>query len=135
MTEFSQFHDGWFEGLLIEEKQLYVFLATHEKERFVLVAKETEALAINGVKAGNIIFDVVKRGYEQVQPEDIDSLYEFPPTAAGKLDRESVISKMHREKWSLLEINPSYGASCLILADSFCLLAYAEWLERRVAHP
>lgn len=129
MKYFNEFHDGWFQGLWIDEERSHMFLATVGKERFVIVAEGTEALAVNGVKAGNIILEALTRDQEEILPKDIEMLYEFPPTSAGKKDAEDVLSKAHQRKWSLLEINPSYGATCLVLASSVRLVAYDEWLR------
>ena len=107
MKQLNQFHDGRFQGILIDEKRSHLFLATEAKERFVMVAEGTEALAVDGIKAGNIILDVSTRGHEEILPADIDALHEFPPTSVGQQYREVAIAKAHRENLSLLEINPS----------------------------
>jgi len=44
MKSYGEFHDGSFDGLLIEETATYVFLSTTEKQRYVFVAYEVNAL-------------------------------------------------------------------------------------------
>jgi len=94
-----------------------------------MVAEGTEALAVDGVKAGNIIFDVSTRGHEEILPENANVLYELPSNSVEKQHQEFVIAKAHRENLSLLEINPSYGATCLVLASSIRLFSYHAWLK------
>jgi hypothetical protein len=128
MKHFNEFHDGWFQGLWIDGEITHLFLATEGKERFVMVAEGTEALAVDGVKAGNIIFEVLTRDQEEILPQDIDLLYGLQPNSAGRVHGNIAIEKARLQKWSLLEINPSYGATCLVLASSLRILTHRDWL-------
>jgi hypothetical protein len=55
---YKQFHDGFYDGLLIRQDCVDVFLTTDRKESFCLLAAGVVALASDGLRAGNIIFDV-----------------------------------------------------------------------------
>jgi hypothetical protein len=129
MQYFKEFHDGWFQGFWINEKQVYLFLATDRKERFVVVVEDIEALSVNGVKAGNIIFEVLTRDHEEILPEYIEILYELPPTPARGEEVKNLTARAIQGGFSLLEINPSYGATCLVLARAFRLVTYDKWLK------
>jgi hypothetical protein len=81
MKKYGRFHDGFFEGFWIDGTTVQVHLSTLEKERFTAVAEGVVALAANGFRAGNIVFDVVARGHEEIA---MRCLY-----GPGSLDRSS----------------------------------------------
>jgi len=132
MKNYGEFHDGSFEGLWIDGKTAHVFLATEGRERFTVVAEGVAALAVEGVKAGNILFEVLERGPEEVLPQDIQTLYELQEGSAGETQGANLLEKAHLQGWKILEVNPSYGASCLVLASSLDVLRREDWLGRYV---
>jgi hypothetical protein len=132
MKNYGEFHDGAFEGLWIDGKTAHVFLATEGRERFVIVAEKVIALAVDGVKAGNIIFEVLEHGPEELSYQDIQALYALEDSPSDKAQGANLIAKARNEGWRILEINPSYGASCLVLTSSLELLSRKAWLERYV---
>jgi hypothetical protein len=139
MKNYGVFHDGSFEGLWIDGKTAHVFLATEGRERFVVVVEGVVALAVDGVKAGNILFDVLERGPDEVLYQDIETLYALQKGPVGETQGLNLLEKARLQGWIILEVNPSYGASCLVLASSFDVLRREDWLERyvlrRVAQP
>jgi len=134
MTNYGQFHDGSFEGLWIDGKIAHLFLATEDLQRFVIVAEGVSALAANGFKAGNILFEVLTRSAAEVTLRDIHSLYELQAGSSGEIQGANLLKNIHLEKQEILEVNPSYGASCIVLADSYDLLRRGEWVERYVVN-
>lgn len=132
MKNYSQFHDGRFEGLWIDGTTVHVYLSTLEKERFTGVAKGVVALAAGGFRAGNIIFEVVTRDREEIVFRDIAELHDLQNGPEGERQGMQILEKARQEGMSLLEIDPSYGATCLVLAHSFDLLDRNEWLARYV---
>jgi hypothetical protein len=58
VTNYSEFHDGFFDGLLIEGKSVSILLSTYKREQFVIELSEVVALSASDIKAGNIIFEV-----------------------------------------------------------------------------
>jgi hypothetical protein len=132
MKNFGEFHDGSFEGLLIDGKTAHVFLATEGREQFTVVAEGVAALAVDGVKAGNILFELLERGPEEVLPQDIQTLYSLQEGSAGETQGANLLEKARLQGWKILEINPSYGASCLVLASSIDVVRREDWLERYV---
>jgi len=132
MKKYAQFHDGFFEGFRIDGTTVHVYLSTLEKERFTAVADGVVALDANGFRAGNIIFDVVVRDYEEVTSRDIEALFDLGEGPAGEDQRMRQLDNAKREKLSLLEIGPSYGGAFMVLAQSVNLLERTEWPSRYV---
>jgi hypothetical protein len=130
MKDYNQFHDGYLEGLWIDGTTVHVYLCTLEKQGFTAVAQGVVALAATGFRAGNLIFEVLLHSPEEVALCDIAEVYNLPNGSAGELQTKRELEKARQEGLTLLEINPSYGASCLILAHSVELLGRNEWLSR-----
>jgi hypothetical protein len=122
MKNYDQFHDGWLDGLLIDQKSVQVFLSTEERHPFVLVANGVVALAADGFKAGNIVFDVVTRQKEEVDIQDIMRAYGLAEGVAERAQAQKLLDKALEQNLIVLEINPSYGATCILLAKSLELL-------------
>jgi hypothetical protein len=133
MKEYTKFHDGSFAGLWIDGRTVHIFLATERREQFTAVAAGVEALAVNGVKAGNIIFEVLERGLDEILPDDIKVLYALREGPPGAAQIAALLEKVNTQGWKILEIEPSYGASCLVLASSIDVVRREEWLEQYVA--
>jgi hypothetical protein len=118
MEKFDQFHDGYLDGLLIQGTSVSIFLSAEDRQEFVLEVGGVLSLKVDGFRQGNIIFDVIIRDGDNITIHDIINLFGFKDEAkALKKFEES-----RRMNLIVLEINPSYGASCLILAESVELL-------------
>lgn len=131
MKNYDQFHDGWLDGLLINQKSVQVFLSTEERMAFVVVANGVVALAADGFRAGNIVFEVVTRQKEELTLKDITRAYVL---AEGATDQgEKLLVKALEQNLIVLEINPSYGATCILLAESVDLIYRGESLDREFA--
>jgi len=118
MEKFDQFHDGYLDGLLIQGATVRVFLSTEDRQEFVLEVSGVVSLKVDGFRQGNIIFDVLIRKGDDITIRDIVDVFEFK-------DEEKALKKLEdarRMNLIVLEINPSYGASCIILAESVKLL-------------
>jgi hypothetical protein len=130
MKSYHEFHDGLLEGLWIDDKRAYVFISTAGKQRFTMVAEGLVALSVDGIKTGNIILEVVTRTHDEWGEEDVVALPELQVIDKSKTNVP--LLRAHEQKLTLLEVNPSCGGSCLILAQSFSLLSRKEWVERQV---
>lgn len=130
MNNYREFHDGWFEGLWINDETVHVFLSTEGRERFVIVAEKVEALSVDGIRAGNIIFEVLIRDPAEVLLPEIQTLYQLPEGPVGETQGANLLQKARLQDGKLLEINPSYGASCLVLAGSIEIVSRGDWLKR-----
>ena len=101
-----------------------------KKERFTAVAEGVIALAADGFRAGNIVFEVLTHGHEEIAIPDIAELYDLQDGLSGEGQAIQLLGKAQREELTLLEINPSYGGTCRVLARSIYLLDRNEWLAR-----
>ncbi len=118
MENLDRFHDGFLDGLLIQGATVRVFLSTYSKQEFVLEVCGVLSLKADGFRQGNIIFDVLIRDGDDLTIHDIMNFFEFNEEAKA-LEK---LEEARRKNLVALEINPSYGASCTILAESVELL-------------
>lgn len=110
------FHDGFFDGFRLDSNQsLQIFLRTANKVPHTLLLEGVQALAISGVKAGNIIFDLVFRDAERATARDMAELYEVDPDTE---QAKKLLRSAQDKKLQILELNPSYGAQGLILFET-----------------
>ena len=72
-----------------------------------------ERANITNFKLGNIIFDVVLLDSDMLNIAHMNELYDLHPTDAEKA--QELLKTARARGLSALEINPSYGAECLIL--------------------
>lgn len=128
MQAYHEFHDGLFEGLWIDDTRVHVFLTTLEKERFTMVARGLVGLSVDGLKKGNIILGVTTKTHEEWSDQDVALLPELQAIDSSKPN--TALARAREQKLKVLEINPSYGGSCVIVAQSFDLLSRREWLEK-----
>lgn len=130
------FHDGWFEGLWLDGKSAHIFLATQKHERHVIVAHGVAALKADDVREGNIILDVLERPAEELSASDFDE-FSYDGSSEEQQARQSkdLLEKGRAGSLALLEISPSYGATCTVLAKSFELINREDWLARYVLRP
>jgi hypothetical protein len=124
----NQFHDGSVEGLLIEGGEVQIFLRTEERQAFVLELNGTLSLKADGFRQTSSIFDVLVREGHELTYDDVVDLYGFTDESKAR----SKFEQLRGEKLIVVEINPSYGASCLVLANSLDVVRREDWLERYV---
>ena len=118
MKEYGEFHDGLFEGLRIDGETVHVYLKTLENDRIAAVANGVVALDASGFKTGNIVLSVSTRDHDEITLADIQDLYDLRKADAGEEQGTNLLAKARRERLTLLEVVPSYGASCLVLTKS-----------------
>lgn len=109
MTTLPNLHDGFFDGLwLSADKRARLFVRTVAGERSTIILSDVEALNIYGLRAGNIIFDVVLIAPDKLTLQDIEQAYGLK---SGDVEMaRQLLSKAQEQGFSGLEINPSYGA-------------------------
>ena len=129
MKNYDQFHDGSLDGLLIEQTSVQVFLSTDGKEPFVLAVDGVVALTAEGFRAGNIIFEVLTKHGPELTLQDITDVYGLAVTDSRQEQAQKFLENARERGLIVLEINPSYGASCIILAESVNLLRRQDWKE------
>jgi hypothetical protein len=133
MTQYGQFHDGWLDGLLIEQAFVQVFISTEEKQPYVMAASGVAALSAGGFKAGNIIFEVLTKQQDELTLQDITESYGLSADVNGQEQAQKLLGKAQERGLTVLQINPSYGGACILLAESIDLLPRNEWVERSLA--
>jgi hypothetical protein len=125
MKNHHQFHDGRLDGVLLDQKSVKLFLRTEQKEPFILLVRGVIAMAVDGFRAGNIIFDVLLRQGDELTLEDMTDVHALIPGPRGEEQARKFLEQARERKLIIVEINPSYGATCRVLAES------AELLSRR----
>jgi len=102
-------HDGSFDGLwLSADKRARFFVRTVAGERSTIILTDVEALNICGLRAGNVILDLVLIAPEKLTVKDIEQAYDLKSGEAEKASQ--LLRKAQEQGLSGLEINPSYGA-------------------------
>jgi hypothetical protein len=127
MTNYDQFHDGWLDGLLIEQASVQVFISTEEKQPYVIAAGGVVALCADGFKAGNIIFEVLTRQQDELTLQDITESYGLSADINGQEQAQKLLGEARERGLTVLQVNPSYGGTCILLAESVELLPRHEW--------
>lgn len=109
MTTLPDLHDGFFDGLwLSADKHARFFVRTVAGERSTIIMTDVQALNICGLRAGNIIFDLVLIAPDKLSMKDIEQAYDLK---SGEVEKASqLLRKAQEQGLSGLEINPSYGA-------------------------
>lgn len=109
MTILPNLHDGFFDGVwLSADKGAHLFVRTVAGERSTIILTDVEALNICGLRAGNIIFDLVLIAPDNLTVRDIEQAYDLQN---GKVEMaRQLLAKAQERGLSGLGINPSYGA-------------------------
>ena len=129
MKNYSEFHDGFWDGILLDGKSANIFVSTELRELFVIECLDVVALSANGIKAGNIIYEVLTRSGNELTVEDIVAVSgPFPKSSAESFAKKGLMDAIEQGS-ILLEINPSYGGSGLVLARSINLFSRTEWID------
>jgi hypothetical protein len=129
LEKYFAFHDGSLDGLLVEDKTAHVFVSTMNQERFVIEASGVVALNADNFKQGNIIFEVLTRSANELTLEHIESVHGgFPEVSRSRFAARGLELAVEKDL-SLLVIDPSYGATCLVLAATFNLRKRRDWEE------
>ena len=109
MTTLPNLHDGFFDGVwLSADKRARFFVRTVSGERSTIILSDVEALNICGLRAGNIIFDLVLIAPDKLTVKDIEQAYDLKSGEVGMA--RQLLGKAQEQGLSGLEINPSYGA-------------------------
>jgi hypothetical protein len=92
-----------------------------EGELSTIVLTDVQALNICGLRAGNIIFDLVLIAPDKLTVKDIEQVYDL---RSGEVDKaQQLLDKAQEQGLSGLEINPSYGAEGIALFRAVATIA------------
>jgi hypothetical protein len=109
MTTLPDLHDGFFDGVwLSADKRARFFVRTVAGERSTIILTAVEALNICGLRAGNIIFDLVLIAPDKLTVQDIEDAYDLKSGDVEMARR--LLGKVQEQGLSGFKINPSYGA-------------------------
>jgi hypothetical protein len=121
----SKFHDGFVDGFLIRASQVIIFIRTDGNEPFALVADDVTSMRVDSLLQGNIIFDIVIRRGEDLTRSDVD-VYGFAASSDGEKRAIDMLQRLRTENRVALEINPSYGCECFMIAQAVTLIPRSE---------
>ena len=109
MSTLPNLHDGFLDGVwLSAEKGARFFVRTVAGERSTIILTDIAALNICGLRAGNIIFDLVLIAPDKLTVKDIEQAYDLK---SGDIEMaRQLLVKAQEQGLSGLEINPSSGA-------------------------
>ena len=114
MATLPNLHDGFFDGVwLSADKRARFFVRTVAGERSTIILTDVEALNICGLRAGNIIFDLVLIAPDKLTVKDIEQAYDLKSGDVEMATR--LLDKAQKQGLSALEINPTYGAEGLAI--------------------
>ena len=109
MTILPDLHDGFFDGVwLSADKRARFFVRTVSGERSTIILTDVEALNVYGLRAGNILFDLVLIAPDNLTVQDIEHAYDLKSGDVEMARR--LLDKAQAQGLFALHINPSYGA-------------------------
>jgi len=120
MKNYSEFHDGFLEGLRIDKdaKVVHVYLCTLDKERTTAVLTGVVMLKAGGFREGNIILEVSTRDSDEITLADIAELYELDYGHEPKRWEQKLMERVGEQNLQILDVSASYGGTCSILAQT-----------------
>ena len=104
---------------------MIVFIRTYGNEAFALIADDVTSMRVDGLLQGNIIFDIVVRQGQELTRSDMD-VYGFAANADGQKLANDKLERLRMENRVALEINPSYGCECFLIAQAVTLIPRSE---------
>ena len=130
MKTYDEFHDGRLDGVWVDSHAVYLFFRTDDNRRFAAVAQGAPRLNLTDFREGNIIFEVIARDSEELTTNDIASVHILKEGKDGEEQAANFLAKARQGGLCVLEINPSYGAMCTVLAHSIEIITHHEWATR-----
>ncbi len=123
------FHDGFIDGVLLSDSEARIFLRTVSGDRFTLALNEVEALRVNDLRQGNIVFEIRFLEPRQLDSSFVFELYEYSDEHKKTFVLKEWIEKALQNNLTALEITPSYGCTILAVFKSYTLLDGREKLQ------
>ncbi len=114
MNNPPDFHDGFVDGVLLSGPSVRILLRTVEGDRFTLILNELEALRVNDLRKGNIVFEVVFLEPKELDASFVFELYGYSDEHKKTFALDEWVKEATRKGLTAIEITPSYG--CTILA-------------------
>jgi hypothetical protein len=114
MNSPPDFHDGFVDGVLLSDPSARILLRTVEGDRFTLMLNELEALRVNDLRKGNIVFEIAFLEPKQLDASFVFELYGYSDEHKKTFVLDEWVKEATRKGLTAIEITPSYG--CTILA-------------------
>ena len=114
MNSPPDFHDGFVDGVLLSDPSARILLRTVEGDRFTLALNELEALRVNDLRKGNVVFEVAFLEPKQLDASFVFELYGYSDEHKKTFALDEWVKEATRKGLTAIEITPSYG--CTILA-------------------
>jgi hypothetical protein len=122
MTGLADFHDGYVDGVLLSPSGARILLRTVEEGKFTLVLSRLEALRVNDLKKGNIIFEVKLLQLREIEASFVFEVHEYSDEHKKTFVLDEWVEKAAKKGLAALEITPSYGCSILAIFNGYTLL-------------
>jgi hypothetical protein len=101
--------EAFFDGVWLSvDKRARFIVRTEAGERSTIILTDVEALKICGLRAGNVIFELVLIAPDKLTMKDIEHAYDLKSGDVEMARR--LLGKVQEQGLSGLQINPSYGA-------------------------
>lgn len=82
-------------------------------------------MLVDNFREGSSIFDIAIRQGEDLTRDDMN-VYGYADTPDGEKAANDMLERMRRENRLALEINPSYGCECFLIAQTITFIDRAE---------
>jgi hypothetical protein len=121
MTTLPNLHDGFFDGVwLSADKHARFFVRTVSGERSTIILTDVKALNICGLRAGNIIFDLLLIAPNKLTVKEIEQAYDLE---SGEVEKTAqLLGRVQEQGLSGLEINSSYGAEGIVICRTVAIV-------------
>ena len=107
---------------------MFIFIRTEGNEAFALIADNVTRMRVDSLLQGNIIFDIVMRQGQELTRGDVD-VYGFAADSSGEKLATDTLERLRMENRIALEINPSYGCECFLIAQAVTLIPRSELIN------
>lgn len=127
MTSQLNFHDGFVDGVLVEDHSARIFVRTVGGEKFTILLRGVMSLVMNDFREGNIILSLDLLDASNISDEALWNYYHRPVDADPASLRSKFLRSIESEQLQALEIDPSYGATLVaIFKESEMKSGYVE---------
>jgi hypothetical protein len=122
MTGLADFHDGYVDGVLLSPTDVRILLRTVEGKRFTLLLNGIEALQVNDLKEGNIIFEVKVLELAELDSSFIFEVYGYSDYLKKTFVLNEWLDKAVQKGLKGIEITPSHGCTVLATFKDYSLI-------------
>jgi hypothetical protein len=122
VVAWDDFHDGTVDGILVDQKTVYVLISTAAKKSYVALARDVVRARVTEFRQGNIILSAQNYRAVDVTLRHVSFVCDLGDSVDDTAKARNMLEKVRREHLTILEIQPSYGATCMVMARSIDLI-------------